>query len=266
MFTNLSNHPSSDWSKEQYSYVSSRWGRISDLPFPLLSPDTSEEEILQLVGKYLKLLPGKEEGPIAVAGEYTFAYAMVDALLRYGYRVLHVESEISVRSVALEDGSIERTMQYRFTRYVDYERIPGELEVINDFEPVFLNCSFHYASSEWNQEARKQASCYGRILDLPLAPITGTKEKKYEKAREFLRQIDMIRPSAVLLDGEFGTFFLMADALLRKGYRVLVKCSERHSREKIDEEGNATKISEYRFVRYRQITAMTSEAQELEKI
>ena len=264
MFTNLSNHPSSGWPEEQYSYASSRWGRISDLPFPVLNPDKSEEEILQLVKKYLNLLPPKEEGPVFVAGEYTFTYAMVDALLRFGFRAMYVQSENIVRSAALTDGRSERTMQYHFVRFADYERIPGEFEVMDDFEPVFLNCSFRYASSGWDQEARRQASCYGRILDLPRPPITGTREERFEKVGEYLREIDRVRPSAVLLDGEFGTFFLMADALLRKGYRVLVKCSERRSRDKTDQEGNVTKISEYRFVRYRHIAALTFETQELE--
>ena len=265
MFTNLSNHPGSGWPKEQYSYAATRWGRISDLPFPAVTPEKSEEEVLQLVGRYLKLLPEKEEGPVFVAGEYTFTYAMVDALLRYGYRVLNVLSENTLRLTTLDDGRIERRMQYCFTGFADYERVPGGLEIIDDFENVFLNCSFHYASSGWDQEALEQAACYGRVLDLPLAPITGTKEERFEKALEYLNQIDRIRPSAVLLDGDFGTFFLMADALLRKGYRVLVKCNERHSREMVDQDGNITKISEYRFVRYRQITAMTVETQESEK-
>jgi len=69
MFTNLSNHPGSDWPKEQYSYAATRWGRISDFPFPAVTPEKTEEDVLNLVKRYLKLLPGKEEGPVFVAGE-----------------------------------------------------------------------------------------------------------------------------------------------------------------------------------------------------
>ena len=95
-------------------------------------------------------------------------------------------------------------------------------------------------------------------MDLPLSPITETWDEKFKKADLFLKQVDKIRPSAVLLDGEFGTFFMMADALLKKGYRILVKCSERISRDNIGADGRVTKVSEYHFVRYRRIRAIGS--------
>ena len=117
---------------------------------------------------------------------------------------------------------------------------------------------YNYAGTGWDEEALKQAAAYGSIMDLPLSPITETGDEKFKKAELFLKQVDIIRPSAVLLDGEFGTFFMMADALLKKVYRVLVKCSERISADNIGEDGRITKVSGYRFVRYRRIRAIGS--------
>ena len=258
MFTNLSNHPSSGWPAEQYNYAASRWGTIQDIAFPKLRPEASGEEVLQLVKEYLVRLPAKEEGPVFVAGEYSFTYAIVDELLNRGYRVMFVRSENTVSTTRLEDGSSERRMEYRFVRFENYERIPVQAEIIPGTEPVFLNCSYHYASTGWDEEELKQAASYGSIMDLPLSPITETGDEKFKKAELFLKQVDNIRPSAVLLDGEFGTFFMMADALLKKGYRVLVKCSERISADNIGEDGRITKVSGYHFVRYRRIRAIGS--------
>ncbi|MCR5774934.1 MAG: hypothetical protein K6G42_07610, partial [Lachnospiraceae bacterium] len=257
--TNLSNHPSSGWSAEQYDYAASRWGEIQDIAFPKLGPEISGEEVLQLVKEYLDRLPAKEEGPVFVSGEYSFTYAMVDELLNRGYRAMFVRSENTVSTTMHEDGSSERMMGYRFVRFEDYERITAETENITDTEPVFLNCSCHYASTGWDDEALKQAAFYGSVMDLPLYPITETGDEKYKKAELFIKQVDSIRPSAVLLDGEFGTFFMMTDALLKKGYRVLVKCSERISRDQVGTDSSITKVSEYRFVRYRRICVSKSQ-------
>ncbi len=253
MLTNLSNHPSSKWPKEQYDYAASRWGEIQDIAFPRFAPESASEEVLALAKEYLDRLPAKEEGPIFLAGEYSFTYAMVDELLNRGYRVMFVRSENKTSVKKLEDGSSEREIKYHFVRFEDYERISKEMEVIREREPVFLNGSYHFASTKWNEDERKQAAPYGRIVDLPFTPIMETGEEKVKIAESYIRQVDDIRPSAVLLDGEFGTFFMMADALLKKGYTVLVKCSARNAKEIMGEGGIITKISEYHFVRYRRI-------------
>ena len=259
MLTNLSNHPVSSWPDEQYQYAFSRWGEVLDVPFPSVPPASDEADIMCRVRKYLELLPGKEAGPVFVSGEYSFTYAMADLLMKRGYRVMYAESENTLTLTTLEDGSTERRMAYRFIRFRDYRRLPEELERETAFEPVFLNGSFHYPSSGWDEEALKQASVYGRIEDLPIAPFQGTDEEQSALARGFLGKIDALRPSAVLLDGAFGTFYIMADALVRRGYTVLVKCSQRIAAEEKGQDGVHMKTSQYRFVRYRRVLPYAEE-------
>ncbi len=257
MFFNLSNHPSSGWTKEQYEYAYSRWGEIRDLPFPPLGPELTEEDVLREVRDYLPKIPAKEEGVMSVFGEFCFTYAMANLLMRRGYSVKCVHSVDTVTTKPGEDGVIERRIEYRFLRYADYVTLPEKIERLESFEPVFLNCSCNYRSSEWLPEATAAAEVYGRIEDLPIEPFRGDEERQRSLARSLMRQIDEIRPSAVLLDGAFGTFYIMADTLLRRGYNVLVKCSERIVKEEKGPDDTIIKTSQYRFVRYRKVLPYT---------
>ena len=257
MLTNLSNHPISTWSEAQYSYASSRWGEIRDLPFPAVQPELSEDGVMRLVREYLAYLPDKEKGPVYVSGEYSFTYAMVHLLLERGYRVMYVQSENTQTVHSREDGYKERKIEYHFKRFSDFLTLPESLEKTEAFEPIFLNCSLYNRSCDWDQAASAQASVYGRIEELPLAPFHGSDEEQFASARAFLKQVNELRPSAVLLDGAFGTFYMIADALLRQGYLVLVKCSNRIAYQEMQPDGTIVKTSLYRFVRYRRVLPYT---------
>ena len=51
MLINLSNHPSSKWSKEQ-TEAALHYGEIADLPFPVVAPEGDENYIAALADEY----------------------------------------------------------------------------------------------------------------------------------------------------------------------------------------------------------------------
>ncbi len=253
MLINFSNHPSADWPQKQRD-AANIWGEVRDIAFPGIAPEMSEEEILALVESYRRKFPWDTANPVFLAGEYCFAFAMTDLLLRKRVRVLSTESNLKLVTGPMENGTTRRTATLDFLRFLDYAVLPDELNVIKEKNRVFLNCSANYPSSMWDETAAREAEAYGRVMDLSVKMIDGeTFEERFAKAREYLARIDEIRPSAILLDGSFWTFYLMADAILRKGYTVLVKCSSRIAKERTGEDGTIVKNYEYRFVRYRQI-------------
>ena len=262
MFINLSNHPSAGWPARELESAAV-CGDITNIPFPAIKAESSEEEVLRLAVEYLKKIPNpandipaNNSDAVMVTGEYSFVYAIVDALLDKGCRVVCPESEVKVTNTPGPNGAMERKLVFDFRRFVDYSRYPGELKPVTAHQPVFLNCSMHYASSGWDERARTLAEEYGQVRDFPITPLTGTDRERFEKAEGYLKEIDRISPSAVLLDGEFFTFYMMANALIRKGYTVLVKCSDRNTVEQQNADGTVTKVTQYRFVRYRKVTGI----------
>ncbi len=82
MFINLSNHPSEMWSKEQY-LAAKEFGEIVDIPFPIIEPTYTREDVLRLVKQYTDEILGiKKEKNIVVhvMGEMTFTHNLVNAL------------------------------------------------------------------------------------------------------------------------------------------------------------------------------------------
>ena len=81
MFINLTNHPSEHWGEEQLA-AAHRFGEIVDIPFPVIEPTYTKDDILRLVEEYAKRINGMKADHIVVhvMGEMTFTYNMVKTL------------------------------------------------------------------------------------------------------------------------------------------------------------------------------------------
>ena len=81
MFVNLTNHPSERWSEEQRE-AAEEYGKIVDIPFPNISPQADEEDLMQLVDEYYEKIQELNDNQIVVLiqGEMTFTYRMVEKL------------------------------------------------------------------------------------------------------------------------------------------------------------------------------------------
>lgn len=97
MFVNLSNHPSSGWSKEQHE-AASQYGEIKDIPFPVIDPgwDTELVEIcaIDYLGYCKDLIQeNKISSVIHLMGEHIFCFILAQLLLKEGYVCLTSTTE-----------------------------------------------------------------------------------------------------------------------------------------------------------------------------
>ncbi len=92
MFINLSNHPLESWLPEQKE-AAGKWGKLVDLPFPLIPLEMSGKQVEEIARGYLEkiklLIPYPDNGSaIHVVGEPAFTFFMVSLLLAEGYEVV----------------------------------------------------------------------------------------------------------------------------------------------------------------------------------
>lgn len=121
MFINLSNHPSSKWSKEQLDAARQMSdGGIIDIPFPNIDPRAKEADIFKLAREYTNRILALKEQPLEhtvhVMGEMTFTYTLVNILQLYGMTCVASTTERNVTENP--DGS--KTVSFRFVRFRFY--------------------------------------------------------------------------------------------------------------------------------------------------
>lgn len=114
-FVNFSNHPSEKWSKEQMDAALQLGKEIADIPFPAVSPEASEEEIMelakQLADKILKQYPTA----VMCMGEFNLSYQVIKILKEHGIRVVAACTERNMRE---ENG--ERIYRFCFVKFREY--------------------------------------------------------------------------------------------------------------------------------------------------
>ena len=118
MFINLSNHPSTNWSKEQLA-AAQEYGEIKDLPFPNIDENLDEEGIDTLTNKYIEMikeLSGGEPCTVHIMGEMTFTYALVNKLKALGFNCLASTTKRDVE--IMPDGS--KQVKFHFCRFRKY--------------------------------------------------------------------------------------------------------------------------------------------------
>ena len=115
VFINLSNHPSTKWSSEQFE-AAMQYGEIEDVTFPVIDPNADDESLdelaLQYFNKILNLSEGKNP-TIHVMGEMTFTYRIVAKLKEYGIKCVASTTERITKDN--EDGT--KTSLFRFVKF-----------------------------------------------------------------------------------------------------------------------------------------------------
>ena len=117
MFINLTNHPSKDWSAEQLE-AALRYGEIVDLPFPIIEPSFSKEEVLFLVKECSNTIMGIMNGDtvVHVMGEMTFTHNLVNALKDLGITCLASTTERN--TIMTVDG--KKISEFKFVQFREY--------------------------------------------------------------------------------------------------------------------------------------------------
>ena len=118
---------------------------------------------------------------------------------------------------------------------------------------IFINHTNHN-SADWSAEQKAQAAGYGYIYDLNFPDIPADADENYikEKAENTFNVIKLIKPEAVLCQGEYTYVFALVNLLKSEKIKVLAACSNRVVKETVTEEGETQKISEFKFVRFRE--------------
>lgn len=88
LFINFTNHPTSEWDEKQIE-AAKKYGKIIDMDFPKIQPDSSEYDIIKLANQYAKTILSKGEPSdltIHIMGEQTFCHTIINILTKKGAR------------------------------------------------------------------------------------------------------------------------------------------------------------------------------------
>lgn len=119
LLINLSNHPSSNWAKEQLD-AAEAFGPIMDMPFPSIPPDADEALLAKMADEYAGKICalGCDGCPtVHIMGEMNFTFAMVKRLQEKG--ILCVASTTERIVEQMPDG--EKKSTFKFVRFRRYE-------------------------------------------------------------------------------------------------------------------------------------------------
>lgn len=100
MFFNVSNHPifteKSTWSKEQREIAKIIGGELVDIPFPAITPDMPNDQIMMIAREVARDLKGMSKNTLSaamVAGEYATTIAIIAELQKVGIPCYFGQSE-----------------------------------------------------------------------------------------------------------------------------------------------------------------------------
>lgn len=128
IFLNISNHPSSKWSKKQLDAAKkllANEGKILDYPIPNIPPEMTSKDVYAIVNsfgeevyEYLRDKEGYWEDSIIfhVMGEQTFCFSFIRNLMLHGFKV--VASTTDRKVTQNEDGT--KTVLFDFVQFRDY--------------------------------------------------------------------------------------------------------------------------------------------------
>lgn len=119
VFINLSNHPSANWDSMQ-SGDALKYGRIVDMPFPLITVDITEEKMEALVEQYYDRIMQYKNPVVMLQGEFVFVYRMVARLKDASVRVFCACTERRSVEEKLADGSVRKISYFEYSGLREY--------------------------------------------------------------------------------------------------------------------------------------------------
>ena len=118
MLINLSNHPQSIWDKQQLQ-AATEFGKLVDLPFPLVDADGDEGYIDRLANEYVIKVQQIGEGKrvtVHLMGEMTFTFALLSKLQAMGIPCI----ASTTRRMVVEDQPGHKDVTFQFVRFRYY--------------------------------------------------------------------------------------------------------------------------------------------------
>jgi len=125
---------------------------------------------------------------------------------------------------------------------------------------MFINVSNH-PSTRWSEEQFKAAHAISdTIVDIPFpnvpaneTHVTGIAHGIIDSVYSVLKG-ELPKDTTVMVSGELSVSFYAIQSLLRRGFKVVVACSERISQEQVQPDGSTKKVAVFKFVQFREIT------------
>jgi hypothetical protein len=93
MLINLTNTPSFAWDKTQIDEAVGKYARITDIPFPIVSPWYSLAEVEKTAQEYFERIEAvlelyNEENAVHIKGDNTFTFILLDKLRKAGIKAI----------------------------------------------------------------------------------------------------------------------------------------------------------------------------------
>lgn len=121
-FINISNHPSSLWEAQQMAEAE-RYGKVIDIPFPVIPSTAGEVYVSDLAEKFTRKIIEEyspKEAVLHIMGEMCFTFTLVNRLMSEGYVCLASTSERSV----IDDIPGYKEVFFHFVRFRKYQLFP----------------------------------------------------------------------------------------------------------------------------------------------
>jgi len=113
MLINLSNHPASSWSQEQWDAADSLASYVLDVPFPNIDPNASLEDIARLAQDVFEKIKD-DAGFVNITGEMTFVYSFVKICEAAGIPCIAATFEpVVVKNPDGSETSVSKFIQFR---------------------------------------------------------------------------------------------------------------------------------------------------------
>ena len=120
---------------------------------------------------------------------------------------------------------------------------------------MFINLTNH-PSDRWSEEQRSAALQYGQIVDIPFPQVPPEANEDYiARLADSLmlnvltkRRQTNLEPIVVHLAGEHTLVYALVSRLRHAGIRCVASTTQRVA----EEDGSGVKISEFKFVRFRE--------------
>jgi hypothetical protein len=119
MLINCTNHPYEIWNESQRE-AAKRYGEVKDLPFPQIDPNAEINDLRGIAAEYAEKIEELKPEAVLVAGEFTFAFMLVDKLLQDGVNVMTSCSKRVTEEVKNADDTNEKKSVFKFERVRKY--------------------------------------------------------------------------------------------------------------------------------------------------
>lgn len=117
MFITVSNYHPDLWSKEQIE-AAKKYGEIVYFPFPDINGHSSREEIDNLAREYFDKIMSLKPNAVSIAGEWSFSFALISALLKHNVNVLTARSFRNAVEKKDKDDVPTKASTFRFLHYI----------------------------------------------------------------------------------------------------------------------------------------------------